>query len=311
MKCRDHQHQARYAVSIAIGIAVTLLSAAPEALWGQSSSLYVNPSGQQNNQRQTRRSANDRQSRADQNRRQDQPNNARTQNRPVRPRATQARQGSGRFAQPRPSRRPRNNTATGQPKAPHELSPAIRQMSAVAVDVPKPRSFAVNDLVTIIIRESTETEFEATLETEKSSEHSAEIAELPRLTLGDLADLQLRQNDFENGTPQLDVTSDRSFEGEGDYSRSEEMTGRLTARVADVKPNGTLALEAKKFVKSDGESLNITLTGTCRAEDVTADNTVLSTEIYNLHLNKTHEGELEDATEKGLFTKILDFVFNF
>jgi flagellar L-ring protein precursor FlgH len=209
---------------------------------------------------------------------------------------------------PRPQR---SVTATGQRSAPHRLSPAVRDSSLAAVRVPERREFAVNDLVTIIIRESSETDFNASLETEKSSEHSGEIAEFPRLTLKDLADLQVRSNQFEQGNPQLDVQSESEFEGEGDYSRSEEMTGRLTARIIDVKPNGTLVVEAKKFMKSDEETLNITLTGTCRAEDITADNTVLSTQLYDLHLAKTHDGALRESTDKGLFTEILDFIFNF
>jgi flagellar L-ring protein precursor FlgH len=202
-------------------------------------------------------------------------------------------------------------TATGQRPAPHRLSPAIREASLSAVQVPQRRQFAVNDLVTIIIREQSETDFESSIETEKSSEHSGEIAEFPRLTLSDLADLQVKPNQFDDGTPQLDVQAEREFEGEGEYSRSEEMSGRVTARIIDVKPNGTLVLEARKFIESDEESLRITITGTCRAEDVTADNTILSTELYDLHLSKQHDGELRNSTDKGLFTKVLDFIFNF
>jgi flagellar L-ring protein precursor FlgH len=307
---------------------VVTLTAALGVARGQSSSLYVNQPHQprraaspQSDQEQSARQRRSRQ--AQQSRRQTQASNRR--------RAQPGRNASRRRApesvpriNPAQRRQPRrrvpqgptafnqrNNTATGERQAPHRLAPAIREQSLAAVEVPKPRQFAVHDLVTIIIREQSETEFQASLETEKGTEHSAEIAELPRLTLSDLADLQLKPNDFEDGTPQLDVSSDREFEGEGDYSRSEEMSGRITARIIDIKPNNTLVLEARKFVKSDDESLNIRLTGTCRAEDITADNTVLSTELYDLHLNKTHDGELRKSTKKGLFTDILDFVFNF
>jgi flagellar L-ring protein precursor FlgH len=107
------------------------------------------------------------------------------------------------------------------------------------------------------------------------------------------------------------VSSENEFEGEGDYSRSESMSGRITARIIDVKPNGTLVLEARKQVASDDESFEIVVTGTCRAEDITADNTVLSTELYDLQLSKQHDGELRSATDKGVFTKLLDFLFNF
>ena len=205
----------------------------------------------------------------------------------------------------------RGQTATGDREAPHRLNAAIAERSFTAVSVPEPRQFAVNDLVTIIIRESSETDFQASLETEKSSERSGEIAEFPRLTLSDLVDAQIRPNQFQNGTPQLDVSLEREFEGEGDYTRSESMSGRITARVIDVKPNGTLVLEARKFVESDKESFEVVVTGTCRAEDITADNTVLSTELYDLHLSKQHEGNLRESTKKGLITQVFDLLFNF
>ena len=103
----------------------------------------------------------------------------------------------------------------------------------------------------------------------------------------------------------------RSFEGEGDYARKDALADRITARVVDVKPNGNLVLEARKFVQNDDEKLELVLTGYCRAEDVTADNSVLSTQMYNLDLRKQHSGELRRASKKGLLTKLLDFVFNF
>jgi len=275
------------------------------AALGQSSSLYVNPSGQTQAAARQPQNAGSQQARASQ-----QPQTGGSAQTRGGQRQNQSQPPANRLPRRAPAN-PRPDTATGQEQAPHRLAPAIGRSSLSAVDVPKPRQFAVNDLVTIIIREESETDFQATLETEKSTEHTAEIAEFPRLTLSDLADLQLQPSDLDAGAPELDVSSDREFEGEGDYQRSEEMTGRITARIVDVKPNGTLALQAKKFVKSDGESLDVKLTGVCRAEDITADNTVLSTELYNLHLNKTHDGELKNATEKGLLTKILDFLFNF
>jgi len=266
----------RYKPQVAgVLIAMFLISTA----LGQSSSLYVNDS---------QRSA-----------RQQQSQSAR--------RPAQQQEPQQRFA-PSPQRR---HTATGQRETPHRLSPAVQRSSLSAVRVPQRREFAVNDLVTIIIRESSETDFESTLETEKSSEHTGEIAEFPRLTLEALADGRLEPSQMENGNPALDVQLEREFEGEGEYSRSEEMSGRVTARIIDVKPNGTLVLEARKFVESDDESFQIRVTGTCRAEDISADNTVLSTELYDLHLSKQSDGELQSATDKGLITELLDLVFNF
>ncbi|MCG8510869.1 MAG: hypothetical protein MI741_16720, partial [Rhodospirillales bacterium] len=57
---------------------------------------------------------------------------------------------------------------------PDPMIPAIREHSRLAVKPPPPREFQVNDLVTVVIRESMETDFEAELSTEKESKISGE-----------------------------------------------------------------------------------------------------------------------------------------
>ena len=137
------------------------------------------------------------------------------------------------------------------------------------------------------------------------------IRELPRLSLSDLLDLQVRPNTFPDGRVELDVGYESEFEGEGEYARTETMTGRITARVVDIRPNGTLVLEARKTLVNDGEEVSIVATGICRVQDITPDNTVLSTQLYDLFIDKQHEGELKDSTEKGILSRLLDFFFPF
>ena len=191
------------------------------------------------------------------------------------------------------------------------LSPAIEATSYAAVRLPEPRTFAVHDLVTIVIRESTETDSRASLSTQTGVKFDGEITDFPRLSPSDLLNLQLRPNSMDAGNPKLGVRYGQDFDGDGDYRRRDSITGRITARVIDVKPNGTLVLEARKFIDSDNETLKLVLTGTARAEDIGLDNTVLSTQLYDLRLIKEHEGELRRATRKGLFTRILETIFNF
>ncbi|MFA9479001.1 flagellar basal body L-ring protein FlgH [Phycisphaerales bacterium AB-hyl4] len=191
------------------------------------------------------------------------------------------------------------------------LSPAIANASYSAVRIPEPRSFAMHDLITIIIRESTDTSFNQSLDTEKRSNYGGEITDFPRLSVRDLLNFQLAPSSMEQGNPRLGIGFNSNFEGEGDYRRRDSITGRITARVVDVKPNGTLVLEARKYIESDGEVLDMVLTGTARVDDVTTDNTVLSSQLHDLRLSKQHEGELRRTSRKGIFTRILDTIFNF
>ena len=191
------------------------------------------------------------------------------------------------------------------------LSPQVSRMSLTAVRPPQPRQFSTHDLITIIVRESIENESESELETEKDFSLNGVISAFPDLRLKDLADFQLGQSTLNDGNPEVNITLNRSFEGEGEYERKDTFTTRITARVIDIKPNGSLVLEARKFIQSDKESVNIIMTGTCRKEDVTPDNTILSTQIYDLRLEKQHDGELRKAVRKGLLTKLFEFIFSF
>jgi flagellar L-ring protein precursor FlgH len=190
------------------------------------------------------------------------------------------------------------------------LSPRIAELSYTAVNAPPPRRFAVHDLVTIIVRENTKSESDAKLDTQKKSEIDGSISSFPSLSLADLLKLHVEGSTLTN-PPKVGVSFDNQFQGDGTYEREDTFTSRLQARVIDVKPNGTLVLEARKFIKSDKEELEMVVTGLCRAEDVTLDNAVLSTQLYDLRLVKNHKGELRSSTKKGLLTKLFEAIFNF
>ncbi len=101
------------------------------------------------------------------------------------------------------------------------------------------------------------------------------------------------------------------FEGEGEYERKERVTARITARVLEVKPNGTLLIEARTSIQTDSEKQTILLAGMCRSEDVSARNTVSSSQLFDLTLNIQHEGQVKKAAEKGLIPRALEAIFNF
>jgi len=194
---------------------------------------------------------------------------------------------------------------------PSPLAPAIERHSLIAVAPPEPRLFAVHDLVTIVIREELRNDHSSTLETEKEYDLEAGITEFPDLRLSKLLQFALEGSNVGENPPTVRIESSNEFEGQGDYSRRDTVTGRITGQIIDIKPNGTLVLEARKFIKSDAEELKMVLTGRCRNEDITADNTVLSTQIYDMHLVKETSGELRRTTKKGWLTRLFEGMFNF
>ncbi|MBX3364377.1 MAG: flagellar basal body L-ring protein FlgH [Phycisphaeraceae bacterium] len=193
---------------------------------------------------------------------------------------------------------------TGQP----DYGASLRSMSMFAIEAPRPRTFAVHDLVTIIINESSRAASEQTLETKKNSNATASIDAL--LDPMELVELRLRPG-LDQGVTLAKLAAKRDFKGEGDYARTDRFEARITAQVIDVKPNGTIVLEARKQIVRDDEITTIVLSGICRREDITSANTVLSTQLANLSLMQHNEGKVREAARKGLLTEIFDTLFSF
>jgi flagellar L-ring protein precursor FlgH len=188
------------------------------------------------------------------------------------------------------------------------MHPELMAISMIAVLPPEPREFHKHDLITIIIDENTLQKAEQTLETEKKFNGNAQINAL--LDIQKLLELQLEQGGID-GLTLYDLIANNKFDGEGEYERKDRFQGRITAEVIDVKPNGTLAVEARSTVDSDGEVISIIASGVCRADDVTEENTILSTQLANKMLVTRHEGEVRKSARKGIITRAFETLFAF
>lgn len=196
---------------------------------------------------------------------------------------------------------------TDQTGAPDPGAP-LRAVSLMYVDVPLPRQFEVHDLITIIIDETSRAESSQSLDTKKEYELSGSVEEFPDLM--QLLELRLEPGE-RSPLAELGLGAEHEFKGEGDAERTDRFVARITAEIIDVKPNGTLVLEARKSVAHGRESKMIVLSGTCRQEDVTDANTVSSSQLANLTLVQSTEGEVDKASKKGLIPRVLEAVFNF
>lgn len=181
---------------------------------------------------------------------------------------------------------------------------ALLQSSLIAVQVPKPRRFKVNDLITVIVREDKRSQSDAKIKSEKKWELDSELAKWIRLDVHD----HLVPQTFPNGTPAVEFDWEDKYNGEGKNERKDSLTTRITATIIDVKPNGTLVLEDIKTIKTDEDVQILRLTGTCRSEDVTPANTVLSTQLAHAKIETEHSGPSRDASKRGWLKQILDFV---
>lgn len=185
---------------------------------------------------------------------------------------------------------------------------ALLPVSMYAIAPPEPKSFKKHDLITIIIDESSLSQSSQTLETERESDANARLNAI--VDPIELLNLRLRTGNTRN-IDLLNFNASREFSGEGDYERRDRMSARITAQVIDVKPNGSLVLEARKRLARDEEISLLVVAGVCRSEDITSANTILSSQIAGLTIIQQNEGDLRSAAQKGRFTRALDMLFDF
>ncbi|RMD60694.1 MAG: hypothetical protein D6824_09100 [Planctomycetota bacterium] len=193
---------------------------------------------------------------------------------------------------------------------PSEQAQPLYPFSLYAVKPPNPPSFQPNDLITIIIRESTSVKREQSLETQRDYEKKLSMLDLTTLRQF----LELRRGitgAAGGGQGETLAKSQADFEGDGEYERKDDFNARVTARIIEVKPNGTLLLEARTTVVTDDEEQTILLSGLCRTDDVRPDNTVLSSQLYNLKLIAKHAGPVRRAARKGWIARALDALLSF
>ncbi len=193
-------------------------------------------------------------------------------------------------------------------KTPREAPPRPRNLvyekyGWISIVPTPPKAFRPGDLITIIVREQRKWEADSDLETKKKFGVTSDLEAFFKPIDGGLGASQ-----FTRGKPNVDYAYGQKLNSEGDSSREDKLTTRLTARILDVKPNGLLVLEGKAKMTHDEEISQITLTGTCRKEDVTADNTVLSTQIADKQVVVSNEGALKAAATRGWIPKLLDML---
>ncbi|MFN7020499.1 MAG: flagellar basal body L-ring protein FlgH [Phycisphaerales bacterium] len=185
----------------------------------------------------------------------------------------------------------------------------LQGASLFAVVPPKPRRYEKHDQIEVIINESTASKLYQKLNTEKDYNLTAELTAFPSLEA--LIEAQLRNNPASQLPARVGVKSKNKFEGDGTMERKENLTARISGKVVDVKPNGVLVIEARESRQQDEETYVLVLSGTCRSEDITKNNTIQSSQLADLTIRIDNEGQVKKAAEKGLIPRFFEFIFNF
>ncbi len=183
------------------------------------------------------------------------------------------------------------------------LNPELEAASLIAVASKPPNEFQVHDLVTVIVREQLQFESDSRLDTKRKFELETELEKFLRVLGGHLAAAT-----FTDGAPDIDFKMNTRFKSEGDFEQNDKLTFRMSVEVIDIKPSGQLALAGRQENFVNGESQVMTFSGLCRSQDVTPDNTVLSTQLADATVSVLNEGALRAASSRGWIPKIIDWL---
>jgi flagellar L-ring protein precursor FlgH len=163
------------------------------------------------------------------------------------------------------------------------------------------RARAVNDLVTIRVVENIEAAGTADARLNKESSASAAVPTL--FGLETLLPSAVDPNNLAS------TSSDSQFKGGGATTRTSMLTATMTARVAEVLPNGDLVLESVRELDLNGERQIVVLTGIARPQDVRRNNTVQSTQIAQLRIQYYGRGLMKDNLKPGWLVRVLNKIF--
>jgi flagellar L-ring protein precursor FlgH len=162
------------------------------------------------------------------------------------------------------------------------------------------RARRINDLVTVRVVESITASGKA--DSSVSKDGGANLG-------ANLFGLESKLPSTVDPTKMAGINTTTTFTGAGATTRAGELTAVMTARVAEVLPNGDLALEAAREIEINGDRQMIVLTGVVRPIDIASNNTVLSTQIGQLSIRYFGNGLIKDSLKPGTLVRLLNKFF--
>lgn len=168
------------------------------------------------------------------------------------------------------------------------------------------RAQSVNDVVVVVIDEQATANRNASTSSSKQDERTAQLTSF----LGLIAKLQKQYPDFDGATA-MGLTSESSFSGTGQTSRSDRFEATVPSMVRQILPNGTLFIEGHRVVLVNEEEHHFYISGVIRPEDIDGLGQVQSSRIADAQIEFTGRGTLSASNSKGWLSSMLDVLWPF
>ena len=162
------------------------------------------------------------------------------------------------------------------------------------------KAYRVGDIITITLSERTQASKKAGSSMSKDSSAKLGLTSLfgggvsidnPSTSLNPLKAEDLSLDVGYSGT--------RDTDGESDANQSNSLTGSITVTVAEVLPNGILAVRGEKWLTLNTGDELVRISGMIRSDDIATDNTVPSTRVADARITYSGTGAFADASQPG------------
>lgn len=176
---------------------------------------------------------------------------------------------------------------------------------------PKPRN--VGDIVTIKIVESASASNNAKTNTGRKSSLSASIDQLLGLEDKYKNSSNPDFKEFPNFNPfgKIEGGMSSKFDGSGATKRSGDLTAYVTARIAQVFPNGDFYITGSREITVNYEKQLIHLTGIIRPDDIDSNNVILSTYISDAKIVYSGSGVIQKRQRPGWLANVINSIWPF
>ena len=191
---------------------------------------------------------------------------------------------------------------TARPEARAQALPATGSIYQAAYARPlfeDRRARNVGDTITINLVERNTAQKSANANATRNGNMTASIGPITRLPLSGLSGLA------------AEADSESDFAGKGAAAANNAFNGTITVTVIDVYPNGNLLVSGEKMVAINQGNEFIRFSGVINPNNVTAANTVQSTQVADARIEYRGSGFIDESNTMGwlqrFFVAIMPF----
>ncbi|TRX74467.1 flagellar basal body L-ring protein FlgH [Pseudomonas mangiferae] len=160
------------------------------------------------------------------------------------------------------------------------------------------KAYRVGDIITIALNERTQASKNANSNIAKTSKTNMGLTSL----FGGGVNTN---NPLGSGDLTLDAgySGSRNAVGKSQAAQGNSLSGSVTVTVAEVLPNGILAVRGEKWMTLNTGDELVRIAGLVRSDDIGTDNTVSSTRIADARITYSGTGSFADANQPGWFDR--------